>query len=219
LRGSKFITFEGVEGCGKTTQLNLLASALRERGIDTLITREPGGTPLGQEIRKLLLNPLSKGDPLTNDAELLLFCADRAHHVESLIRPALDEGRIVLCDRYIDSTTAYQGYGRGINLDLIKQCHEIATNGLLPDATFFLDLPPKVGLRRAHQTNNEYEGGDRIESSSVQFWEKVRVGFNRILLQEPERMIWINADQSPEAVAQDIWGYVENCLGPKQDAV
>ncbi len=196
-----FITFEGSEGGGKTTQVSLLADALRVRGHDVVETREPGGTPVGQTLRQLLLRP-STGPPtdaLLPPAELLLMLADRAQHIHEVILPGVQAGRIVLCDRYADSTTAYQGYGRGFELAEIARLNAFVCGTCQPQLTFVLDLPVAVGMQRA----NARRGGaaiDHFEAASVAFHERVREGFLAIARAEPERVCLIDAAQDIEAV-------------------
>ncbi|RLA81583.1 MAG: dTMP kinase [Deltaproteobacteria bacterium] len=172
------ITFEGIEGSGKSTHLRILGEFLRAKGMKVLLTFEPGGTPLGRALRDLLLDPSLPLDPLT---ELFLFWADRREHTLRVLLPALDQGKVVLCDRYIDSTTAYQGYGRGVDLDFVLQGNRKATGGLSPHLTILLDCPPEVGLRRV-------KGGDRFEDAGLDFHTKVREGYLRIAEAEPERV-------------------------------
>ena len=178
-----FITFEGVEGAGKSTQAALLRDALQRAGLRVRALREPGGTPVGESIRALLL---SEKDPVTLQAELLLFLAARAQLVEMVIRPRLSAGEIVICDRYIDSTTAYQGYARGNDLELVQKMNEFATGGLNPDITFLLDLEPTVGLNRQKDRN-------RMEAEGLAFHERVRHGFLAIARAEPQRVTVIDA--------------------------
>lgn len=163
-----FVTIDGGEGCGKTTQAAKLSARLSElRNVQ--LTREPGGTVLGGKIRTIVQDPLIQISPI---AELLLFAADRAEHVGRVIRPALERGDIVVCDRFVASTVAYQGYGRGIDLDWIKQINAIACNGLKPDLSIWLDVPVAIGMARS--------GRDRIESESMDFFERVRSGFTQM---------------------------------------
>ena len=221
-----FITFEGGEGSGKTTQIKRLANVLREGGHEVVKTREPGDTRLGRGLRQLLLHnkprqprgpsrndllqhPLFPGPAESNDlteptgtvpqAELLLMLADRAQHVQDLIRPNLDAGRIVLCDRYADSTAAYQGHARGVDLADIARLNDFACDGCWPELTFVLDLPAEEGLRRAHR-RRRHGRIDYFEAESVAFHERVREGFLAIARAEPERVCLINAVQDIEAV-------------------
>jgi dTMP kinase len=186
------ITFEGIEGSGKSTHLRLLARALRDAGRDVVETREPGGTALGQALRDVLLAPSSTPpEPL---AELLLYCADRAQHAAEVIRPALAAGRIVLCDRFSDSTIAYQGYGRGLDLDTVRALDARARGGLEPDLTFLLDCSPTAGLARVHKRSGT---GDRFEQEALAFHEAVRRGFHALAAAAPARYRVI--DSTPPA--------------------
>jgi len=183
-----FITFEGIDGCGKSTQLKLLNEYFLKHNKQTLIIREPGGTKVSEKIRKILL---SKNLEMTNITELLLFAAARNSLVEKVIKPALKQGIYVLSDRFFDSTTAYQGYGREINLDYIKIINEIATNGLKPNLTFFLDVPIEIANKRSKNKNK-----DRIEASGNEFYEKVIKGYYSIANDEPNRIKIINSKGS-----------------------
>lgn len=190
-----FVAFEGGEGVGKSTQVAAAAAWLRGLGHEVVETREPGGTPLGDELRRLLLDPDSH---ITPRAEALLYAADRAQHVESVIRPALDAGRVVLTDRYVDSTLAYQGAGRGLaDTRLVTGW---ATGGLVPDLTVLLDLDPSVGLRRAGARATP----DRLETASFAFHEAVRAGFRALAAEVPERYAVIDAAADPGEVAAAV---------------
>ena len=197
----KFIVFEGVEGAGKTTQIHQTAEWLQSRyGKDKSIsiTREPGGTKLGKQIRQLLLE-----DPASwvgNRTELLLYGADRAQHVESVIRPQLDRGNIVLCDRFTDSTIAYQGYGRGFNLDEIDRVNQLATGGLQSDLTCWLDLDVEIGLQRVLRRGKP----DRMEQATLDFHQRVRQGYQELANSYPNRIVRIDANQPEAAVQTDI---------------
>lgn len=194
-----FITLEGGEGAGKTTlaqQLKILAEAA---GYEVCLTRQPGGTGLGQAIRRLLLD----GAEMAPTTELLLYAADRAEHVAQVIRPALAAGQIVLCDRYTDSTVAYQGYGRGLDLVLIQHLNHVATGGLLPDCTLWLDVPVAVGLGRLDRSR------DRLERSDVSFHERLYAGFLTLAQQEPSRIRRLDATQAPDTVAGQAWGLIQ----------
>jgi dTMP kinase len=192
-----FVTFEGVEGAGKTTQLKLTEAWLRSLSHPVKTTREPGGTELGQDIRALLL----QGGDVSDRAELLLLMADRAHHVETLIKPSLADGCIVLCDRYYDSTISYQGYGRGMDLDQIAVINRIATNGLQPDVTLWFDLDVKVGLDRAKQVSGK---PDRMERLDLEFHQRVARGFRELAAKERDRIVRIDASQSSDSVCAQI---------------
>lgn len=178
-----FITFEGPDGSGKTTQARTLAEHLRNRGRDVLLTREPGGTAFGDGVRKILLDHLSD-ENIDSVSELLLYEAIRAHHVEKLIRPALARGRVVICDRFIDASVAYQGYGRGIPIAVVAELNRIATRGLKPDLTIVLDVNPKVGLKMARSVAGSL---DRIESAGPAFHRRVRAGYKALVRREPKR--------------------------------
>ncbi len=196
-----FITFEGIEGAGKTTALNYLAGFLQRRGYDCLCTREPGGCTLGRNLRPILLDARTR--TLAGRAELFLFLADRAQHVAEVIRPALEAGQIVLCDRYTDSTLAYQGYGRGLDTDYLRRLNEAASGGLQPQLTLLFDLPVRCGLMRAGERNRT-EGltfsEGRFDSESLDFHERVRLGYRALAEEEPERFAIVDAAQPPEDV-------------------
>ena len=199
-----FITFEGTEGSGKTTQIKETYAALREKGYEVLLTREPGGTPIGDQIRTILLDNLENKE-MQPRTELLLFCASRAQIVGELIRPTLAKGWIVLCDRYADSTLAYQGYGHGLPVDDLKQILQFATGGLYPDLTVYLDITPEKGLeRRRRGTIFNNEDWNRLDDMEIAFHHKVYDGYQEIIQQDPKRFLRINSDQTPEAVQDDI---------------
>ena len=207
-----FISFEGGEGCGKTTQIERLADVLRER--EVVVTREPGGTPLGLALRQILLNPQLKQQadaPLAAQAELLLMLADRAQHVQAVIAPSLQAGQIVLCDRFADSTTAYQGHGRGFDLAEIARLNAFVCGACMPQLTFVLDLPVAVGLRRAQERRGTARV-DHFEAESVAFHERVRSGFLQIARAEPERVCILDANQSIDVVQRAILEKVQKRL-------
>ena len=193
-----FITFEGPEGAGKSTALPAIADRLRSSGFQVLTTREPGAGEFGKMIREILLH----GDEIDAKAELLLFLADRANHVASTIRPALDRGDVVLCDRYADSTLVYQGFTRGLDEAFVRMGNEFATGGLDPDLTLLFDLDPKVGLSRIRNK-------DRLDSQPIDFHQRVREGFLRESKNQPSRWKVIEASQSPLVVLEMCWEIVQ----------
>ncbi len=204
-----FITFEGVEGAGKTTQLRRIEERLRQQGYTVVVTREPGGTPISEAIRRLLLDTASAGmAPLT---ELLLYEAARAQHVAERILPALEKGEIVLCDRFADSTSAYQGAGRNLEPEVVRTLHRIAAGGLSPDITILLDLPVREGLLRASRNGEK----DRIESEPLAFHERVREQFRQLAREEPDRIKVVDATQPVAAVSNEIWHYIQGALEQK----
>src|SRR5574341_2559391 len=190
-----FITLEGIEGCGKSTQAQRLCARLGERAV---LTCEPGGTRLGRDIRELLLEP-SRGT-MAPVAEALLYLADRAQHVAEVIRPALEAGRTVVADRYIDSTFAYQGYGRGLPMDLLRAVTALATGGLKPALTLFLDVPVVLGLERVGSRGRH----DRLESERAEFHERVRRGYLTLMEQEPERWRRVDGEGREDDVASRV---------------
>ncbi len=199
-----FITFEGIDGCGKTTQLNLLCDYLISKGHDVLITREPGGNhQLGKDIRNILLHTQCEVD---SKAEMFLFLADRAQHINKFILPNLKAGKIVLCDRHTDSTLAYQGYGRGQNIEKIIFLNDIATNNIKPDLTFIYNIDIDTSNLRVGKEK------DRMENSGSIFLEKVRLGYLTIAKNNPERIKVINAVNSIETVFEDTKKHIDNIL-------
>ncbi|MBL7648617.1 MAG: dTMP kinase [Candidatus Hydrogenedentes bacterium] len=204
-----FITFEGVEGCGKSTQIALLWEYLTEAGYDVIVTREPGGTPIAEAIRGVLLNP--DHENMGPAVELLLYAAARAQHVFEKIAPALAAGQIVLCDRFADSTTAYQGAGRGLHAELLHTLNEIATGGVWPDCTLLIDVPVTVGLERARSRGRK----DRIEQESIDFHERVRQGFLSLAASDHDRIHLIPGEASVDEVHQTIRRAVEALLAAR----
>ena len=208
-----FISFEGIEGSGKSTALTLLAQELERRGYDVLRTREPGGCGLGRALRPILLDARTRS--LNMRAELYLFLADRAQHVAEVIRPALEAGQIVLCDRYTDSTLAYQGYGRGLDPEKLRRINEMATGGLVPDLTLLMDLPVGLGLERAglrNQRQGTILSEGRFDAESMDFHERVRQGYLALAAEEPCRIACIDAEQRPEDVLLQGLSAVEDYL-------
>lgn len=202
-----FITFEGPEGAGKTTQIRRLATRLEERGISHIVTREPGGTPLADRIRALLLD--KDNVSMVSQTELLLMLSARSEHVANKIRPALEKGQLVLCDRFSDSSVAYQGYGRGEDLTMLRSMNAYATGGLTPDLTLVCDLDVREGLARARAGR---EGLDRIELAGLEFHEALRRGFLELVEGEPERVKKVDAGQAPDEVTAAIWKIIEPVL-------
>ncbi|MDA0848922.1 MAG: dTMP kinase [Verrucomicrobia bacterium] len=204
-----FITFEGSEGCGKTTQIEALAKALEAEGKTVLITREPGGTIIGEKIRNLLQDP-SHENAISDMTELLLFSASRAELIASRIQPALDRGEIVICDRFYDSTYVYQGLGRAIDMNIVEQLNQITVGSLKPDLTILLDLDAKIGIQRAKSRQSGEL--DRIENESLAFFEAVREGYLELAKKETERFKIIDGLLSVDQIKAIIWETVENKL-------
>lgn len=192
----RLIVFEGVEGCGKTTQMQLCCQWLESLGISVVVTREPGGTELGLHLRRLLLEK-SEDKPVADVTELLLYASDRAQHVEQELKPNLAAGKYILCDRYTDSTIAYQGYGRGLNMSLIEQLNYIATGGLTSDLTIWLDVDVEVGLSRKR---GDAEGLDRIEQETIAFHRRVQQGYNQLAAAHPSQIMRVDGSLSKETV-------------------
>ena len=198
-----FVTLEGLDGCGKTTQLNMLVNLLRARRFDVVVAQEPGGTRIGRSIRSLLLD--SQYNDLHPNAELLLYFASRVQNLAQVICPALDAGRVVVCDRFTDATVAYQGYGRNLGADCVEQIDNLLCWGMDPDLTVWLDIEPSVALARARKRNasrNADEG--RMESQDIDFFERVRRGYAQIESQHPKRVRRVDATGSPAQVAQRV---------------
>ena len=200
-----FITFEGIEGSGKTTQIKRLARVLKERGLPCLVTREPGATKIGLQIRSILLDRANKKmDPL---AELFLYLADRCQHMKEKIRPTLDQGHWIISDRFWDATVVYQGLTRGLNLKFLHQLRPKVLGPVWPDKTFLLDLPVSIGLARAWERINKSEISlkeSRFEKEAEAFHQKIRLGYLKLSLKEPERMVVIDATRPPDHIHQQI---------------
>lgn len=198
-----FITFEGADGCGKTTQINLLKDYLEKEGCDVILTREPGAKGLGEKVREILLNY----DGVVSDrCESFLFLADRAQNIDIIVNPAVAAGKIVLCDRHIDSTVAYQGYGRGLDIDRIKMLNNLATNFKKPDLTIVFDIDVETSMQRVGKDK------DRMESAGVDFHNRVREGYLKIAKEEPERIKVINSVQPIENVFEELLEIVKKYL-------
>ena len=199
-----FITFEGADGCGKTTQIKLLDEYLKSRGYKTLLTREPGAKGLGEKVREILLNYDGEVSPR---CESFLFLADRAQNADCIIKPAVKDGVIVLCDRHTDSTIAYQGYGRGVNIKELKKLNDMAVSGLKPDLTFVFDIDVQTSMARVGKEK------DRMESAGLEFFERVRKGYLEIAKQEPERVKVIDSTKSIEEIHNKVLELIENVIG------
>lgn len=205
-----FITFEGIDGSGKSTQLRLLANFLRSQGGEVLVTREPGGTPVGLRLRAALLDAQEQVDPLT---ELLVFAADRAQHVRRVLRPALEAGQIVLSDRYADATKAYQGAGRGFSAELISEIVQLATEGLIPDLTLLFDLSVTESSARTRRRSEVKQKGDRLDSEDAEFHTRVREAYLGLAGKEPERFRIVttkgSAEETHERVKEIVVPFLE----------
>ena len=208
----RFITFEGIEGSGKSTQIVLLQHHLQSSGMRVALTREPGGTAIGDQIRKILLDPANTAlDPA---AELLLYAASRAQHLREVILPALRDGMVVLCDRFSDATLAYQGYGRGLDIGMIFELDRLVTAGMRPDLTLLFDIEAAAGVARAHGRNRDrgLEAEARFENEEIAFHERVRQGYLTLSRREPERIRVVDASPSPEDVQKRVRMLVDEKL-------
>ena len=203
---SLFITFEGGEGCGKSTQARLLLKKLEQQGIPTILTREPGGTALGNKIRILLKR--KQGSSISPQAELFLFAASRVQLVAELVRPALQEGKVVICDRFTYSTIVYQGHGRGLDLATVGMVNTMATGNLKPDLTILLDMPSEQGLERKRSSR------DRFELEDLSFHDRVREGYLKMAAAEPDRWLLIDASLAKAKIAEIIWDKVRKLWHP-----
>lgn len=206
-----FITFEGGEGCGKSTQIAALKARLEAMGKTVVQTREPGGTALGESVRNLLQYD-DAGQGMSPEAELLLFAASRAQHVRELIAPAIAEGQIVLCDRFLDSTTVYQGVARAIDSKKVDMINQFAIGDTNPDLTILIDLPPEIGLARVHARSDGQL--DRMEKEAIEFFQAVRQGYLDLAKSEPKRFLVLDGSQSVEELETQIWQKVEATLLP-----
>lgn len=198
-----FITLEGADGCGKTTQLNLLKEYLTSRGYEIVVTREPGGKGLGEKLREILLN---YDGEVSDRCEAFLYLADRAQNIDTIIKPAINSGRIVLCDRHTDSSVAYQGYGREQNIDNINMLNELAVNGVHPDLTIVFDIDTETSMARVGAEK------DRLESAGIEFHKRVRNGYLEIAKKNPQRIKVVDASQTIEDVQRDVIKIIEGVL-------
>ena len=203
MKKGMFITFEGADGCGKTTQMKLLAEYLEKKGIDVVLTREPGAKGLGEKVREILLN---YEGPVSDRCESFLFLADRAQNIDIIVNPAVEEGKIVLCDRHIDSTVAYQGYGRGLNLERINKLNLLATDGRVPDLTIVFDIDVETSMQRVGKEK------DRMESAGIEFHNRVRNGYLEIAKNEPERVKVVDGREGIEKVFENVKDLVNKTL-------
>ena len=209
-----FITFEGVEGSGKTTQIRLAGEFLREKGFPVFMTQEPGGTPLGERIREILLN--RGGFDISGEAEVFLFAAARAQHTDAVIRPALEKGQVILCDRFSDATIAYQAYGRGLPLEAVREICRFASRGLLPRLTLLFDLPVEKGLERAFRRiagREERSREDRFEREHLDFHRRIREGYLTIAREEPDRVKIVDASRDIESTRLEVRAILSSFLG------
>lgn len=212
MRG-KFITLEGPEGSGKSTHARLLADQLQDGGYSVIIAREPGGTPVGEAVRRLLQHDAG-GEGMAAETELFLFMASRTQLVRQVISPALAEGICVVCDRFADSTTAYQGYARGCDVEKILALNDLATGGLAPDLTILLDVDVKAGFERLRQRNLRHGvQKDRIERETLDFHERVRSGYLELARRWPQRIRVVDAARDEDAVQADIWELAQHVIG------
>ncbi len=204
----KFITFEGCDGCGKSTQLGLLSEYLTKNGVPHIFTREPGGGKISEAIREILLN--GKNAEMTDECEAPLYAAARAQHLRDKVEPALSSGKLVVCDRYVDSSFAYQAFARGLGFEFIEKINAFAIEKYLPDCTVFFDLTPEDAFARKHGADEN----DRLEQAGMQFHKKVYAGYKTLAEKYPERIVCINARQTPEEIAKEVIEVLKkkNCL-------
>jgi dTMP kinase len=206
----KLITFEGIEGSGKSTQIKLVAEYLIKKGVEQIVTQEPSGTDIGRKIGEILFN--REHSHLCAETELLLFCAARAQHVREVIIPALEQNKLVLCDRFSDATYAYQGFGRGLNKELIKLINDYSSMLLKPDMTLLFDLPVEIGLQRATARNNQLKESsaiDRFEREKIDFHRRIREGYLDISRKDPERFRLIDASRDIDVIQEEV----HRCIG------
>ncbi len=207
MRKGTFITFEGIDGCGKSTQLKMAAQKLTQESLPVLVTREPGGTAIAEKIREILISP--QNSEMVNECELLLYLAARAQHVREKIIPALEQGFIVLCDRFQEATFAYQGYGRNISMDFLKKVNSFATGGLTPDCTFIFDISVDLSNARMQKMNKIK---DRLELSDRAFYERISAAYRDLAKAEPERVLLLDGSKSPEQISESVYGRIRDIL-------
>lgn len=206
MQNGLFITFEGTDGSGKTTQIKLAEAYIKEKGREVVLSREPGGTRVSELIRDLVLDP--ENTEITPLTEMIMYASSRAQHVAQVIRPAIEQGKVVICDRFIDSSYAYQGCGRGVDLKAIADVNRVAINGTVPDITFFLDVDPETAIaRRINAT-----GADRIEREKLDFHRRVHEGYRNMAILYPDRIKTIDATGSINEISEQINGYLEEIL-------
>ena len=198
-----FITFEGVDGCGKTTQMRLLSEYLESKGYEVVLTREPGAKGLGEKIREILLH---YNGEVSSKAESFLFLADRAQNIEKIVNPSVTAGKMVLCDRHTDSTVAYQGYGRGVDIDELKMLNNLAVGNRKPDITFVFDIDVETSMTRVGKEK------DRMESAGIEFFNNVRNGYLEIAKQEPDRVVVVDSTRQIEAIQTDVRNIVDKLI-------
>ena len=207
----RFISFEGIEGSGKTTQIQMFSNHLEERGVEHVLTREPGGTPLGDQIRRMVLDP--RNIAMTSTCELLLYAAARAQHIEEVIRPALERGEFVLSDRFTDATMAYQGFGRGLPMEPIRRIHELEVLALVPDMTLLFDIDAATALERArHRDHTRFVDETRFEQEDLAFHERVRAGYLDLSRRDSGRIVVIDARGRPDDVHARVLAAVKRLL-------
>jgi len=198
MQRGKFITFEGCDGCGKSTQLRMLSEFLKKSGIPHIFTREPGGGKISESIREILLN--GKNTEMTDECEALLYAAARAQHLREIVEPALEAGKLVICDRYVDSSLAYQAYARGLGVDFVKKINAFALEQYLPDLTVFIDLSPEDAFKR----KNGADENDRLEQAGMAFHQKVYAGYQEIAKEYPERVKRVDGKKTPQGIFEDV---------------
>ncbi|NLP01588.1 MAG: dTMP kinase [Fibrobacter sp.] len=203
-----FFTFEGIDGCGKSTQLKEIALRLERKGVPVLTTREPGGTPVAEKIREILISP--ENSEMVNECELFLYLAARAQHVREKIIPALQKGMIVLCDRFQEATFAYQGFGRGLSLSFLQQLNSFATDGLIPDRTFIFDVPVEISGQRMDQMKKKK---DRLEQNGPEFYEKIRKGYLFMAEKQSGNCVLIDGCQEVSRISDQVWEEIAKLLG------